>query len=523
MAACSPRVATFSLYNNPSYDLRGLITTGNAEVKSTLQQILANNNDVRTDFRRIQDWVASSIVYDSVISDYWQRPAETLQTRRGDCKDYSTLLCTLWRAYGIPADSVYVAIGAGAKERHHAFLIEKYLTGMWQVIEPQIGGLVVSSLGSIDTAEKYAVMYLFNDLEYSGQPGWIYSRITGRDYPWLQPGPAVEKEPLPIVNSFTAGPARIAAGQSAVLKWNVTGADYIAIDQGIGKVDPVGMAEVYPIENCEYRIVAQNAGGTINSSAMVKVTPVSGTASAARPPVAVIDMQQPMAIGFAGWFSGDEKITAARVGQQVTARINMRGGNSGQCIIRVWRSVNTGRDDIAAQWAFNYDGKVTAQQISFAPSYAAGESHTLGYRVDIMQDSGQIWVMPEGYPPRLTVAPRPIAGPLVVNFAGWRSGTDAVTAVKNGQPVVGALTMTGGDVGRYTLQIKRDVEGSNDQLVQQLDFNYDGSSCVQGMLFTPELATGESATRGYYLELYQDNKFIWSLSGTYPPRLKVVQ
>jgi len=111
LVACAPRVSTYSEYTNPSYDLRGLIITDDAEVKSCLKMILTDGNDMRTDFRRIQDWVAKNIIYDNEISHYWQLPSETLASRRGDCKDYSTLLCTLWRAYGIPADTVYVAIG----------------------------------------------------------------------------------------------------------------------------------------------------------------------------------------------------------------------------------------------------------------------------------------------------------------------------------------------------------------------------------------------------------------------------
>ena len=521
--ACAPRVSTFSEYNNPAYDLRGLITTGSADIKSCLKTILADSNDVRTDFRRIQDWVAASIVYDNEISSYWQRPAETLVSRRGDCKDYSTLLCTLWRAYGIPADSVYVAIGTDVKGRQHAFLIEKYLTGKWQVIEPQVGGFVTSGLGAINTAEKYAIMYLFNDLEYSGQPYWIYSKIKGVDYSAPQQAKAVEKKPLPLINYFTASPARIAAGQPSVLKWDISGADSRAIDQGIGEIDPVGTALVYPLEDTEYRIVASNSAGVLNSSVMVKVTQVSGAARSTQPPVMVIDMQQPMTIGFAGWYMGEYPVAVATAGKQVTASINLKGGSPGQCIIRAWRSPATGSDDLLAQWAFDYNGKSATQQLSFAPAYATGESGTLGYRLDLLKDNEQLWSLPEGYPPRLTVAPRPSSGPLAVNFAGWRSGASAVNAVAKGQSVSGAVTLAGGSAGNYILKVKRDIEGSNDQLVQQLDFNYDGTSCVHGIQFTPGLATGESATRGYYLEVYQDAKFIWSLAGTYPPRLKVTQ
>lgn len=523
LTACAPRVSTFSEYTNPAYDLRGLITVDSADIKACLRLILADSNDVRTDFRRIQDWVARSIVYDDVISNYWQYPAETLSSRRGDCKDYSTLLCTLWRAYGIPADDVYVAIGTDVKGRQHAFLIEKYLTGRWQVIEPQVGGFVTSSLGAIDTAEKYAVMYLFNDLEYSGQPYWIYSKIKGIDYPSASQGTAAQKKPLPRINYFTAQPARIAAGQSAVLKWDISGAEFIGIDQGIGQVDPVGTAVVYPREDTEYRIVARNSTGVLNSSVLVRVTQVSAAARSSEPPVAVIDMQQPMTIGFAGWFAGDESVTVATAGKQVSARINLKGGSAGQCIIRAWRSVAIGSDDIAAQRAFNYDGKSCSQQLTFAPSYAVGESGTLGYRLDLLKDGEQVWAMPEGYPPRLMVAPRPISGPLVVNFAGWRSGAASVNTVARGQAVWGAVTLAGGMAGKYTLKIKRDIEGSNDPVVQQLDFQYDGTSCVQSITFLPDIASGESATRGYYLEVYQDAMFIWSLSGTYPPRLKVTQ
>lgn len=521
LVACAPRVSTYSEYTNPSYDLRGLIITDDAEVKSCLKMILTDGNDMRTDFRRIQDWVAKNIIYDNEISHYWQLPSETLASRRGDCKDYSTLLCTLWRAYGIPADTVYVAIGTDYRGNQHAFLVEKYITGKWQVIEPQIGGFVTSSLGAIDTAEKYSIMYLFNDLEYSGQPYWIYSKIHGLDYAEGQQDIIAARQALPVINYFTASPSRIGAGQPATLSWDITGAEFRGINQGIGEVDPMGTAVVYPLEDTEYRLVARNSSGVLNSSVMVKVTQVSGAARAAQSPAVMIDMKSPMTIGFVGWFAGDENIATARSGQQVTARINLKGGNAGQCILRVWRSVATGSDDVVALWGFEYDGSSTTQQVSFAPSYAVGESGTLGYRLDLLKDEEQIWAMPEGYPPRLTVSPRPVKGPLAVNFAGWRSGTSAVNKVAKGQSVIGMITMTGGSAGDYTLAVKRDIEGSNDKEVAKLDFNYDGASCIQGILFTPETATGESATRGYYLELTRDNQFVWSLSGTYPPRLTV--
>ena len=523
VAACAPRVSIFSEYDNPAYDLRGLITTEDKEVKACLELILSDSNDMRTDFRRIQDWVAKNIVYDNKITNYWQLPAETLTSLRGDCKDYSTLLCTLWRAYGIPADTVYVAIGTDYRGSQHAFLIEKYVTGKWQVTEPQLGGFVTASLGAIDTAEKYAIMYLFNDLEYSGQPYWIYSKLNGLDYIAGQQEKGVAQQALPVINYFTASPLRINAGQPTVLKWDIAGADFIGINQGIGEVDSVGTAVVYPREDTEYRLIVRNDSGVINSSVMVKVRQVSDATQSAQLPGTIINAQLPMTVGFAGWFAGDKNITTARVGQQVTAKINLKGGNAGQCILRVWRAVATGNDEVVAQWAFKYDGSSVTQEVSFAPSYAVGESGTLGYSLDLLQDEAQIWTMPEGYLPRLTVAPRSVSGSLIVNFAGWWSGTHTVNKIAKGQAVIGTVTMAGGNPGDYTLSVKRDIEGSNDKEVAKLDFNYDGTSCVQCLLFTPEMAISESATRGYYLELTRDNQFVWSLSGTYPPRLVVTQ
>jgi len=96
-----------------------------------------------------------------------------------------------------------------------------------------------------------------------------------------------------------------------------------------------------------------------------------------------------------------------------------------------------------------------------------------------------------------------------------------VYSAKKGQALATAITLSGGESGQYTINVRRDTAGLSDEAVQQITFYYDGSSAVQGLIFTPTYATGESSTRGYYLDLYKDGKFIWSLSGTYPPRLTV--
>jgi predicted transglutaminase-like cysteine proteinase len=92
------------------------------------------------DFNRIVDWVGSHVldVSDQSVQgvpDYWQLPAETLELGTGDCEDYSILLCSLLRAYGVPTDQVYVAVGETSSDQDHAWLVEKYYKGIWRIID----------------------------------------------------------------------------------------------------------------------------------------------------------------------------------------------------------------------------------------------------------------------------------------------------------------------------------------------------------------------------------------------------
>jgi hypothetical protein len=210
-------------------------------------------------------------------------------------------------------------------------------------------------------------------------------------------------------------------------------------------------------------------------------------------------------------------------GQQVVARISLKGGNPGQYFLRAWRAINTGNDEIVAQWSFIYDGAATSQQLSFSPSYALGESGTRGYWLDLVGNSEQVWILPDTYPPRLTVAPRPGFGSLTVVFNGWYTGSKSTYTVKKGQEVAAGVSLSGGDAGKYVLRVKSDLSGMTDGVLDQISLDYDGSSALQWITFTPARAVNESACNGYYLELIKEGKYIWSLSGGYPPRLTVTK
>jgi hypothetical protein len=209
LLSCSPRVSSAG-DESLGFDPRGLITMNDVQVQAVLNNILASKDDVRTDFRRIQDWVAAEVVYDTNAAGHWQWPSETINKKRGNCKDYSTLLCTLWRASGVPAADVYVAVGRGQGSVRHAFLIEKYMNGKWHVVEPQVGGFIFSDFFAVDTAETYAITSLFNDVEYITGSTEIMQKIRGAGV-MVVSKPRV-KQPAPVVNSFTVDRKSIAAG-----------------------------------------------------------------------------------------------------------------------------------------------------------------------------------------------------------------------------------------------------------------------------------------------------------------------
>jgi hypothetical protein len=268
-------------------DPRQLITTQNSAVRESLKQILADKTDFRSDFRKIQDWVASHIIYTQESYYYWQTPSETLSKRTGNCKDYAVLLCTLSRAAGVPASDIYVAIGKDRSNKSHAFIIERWLLGRWQVIEPQVGGFIISDLSGMDTADRYAVTARFNDTAYYGQAAFITgsetfltsgspaspvaSQATKDDVSAsLSASPPPLVNPLPEIDYFYFKSIRniVGASGSTLLTWQVSGASSVYIDRGVGYVAASGNQIVTTAAGTAYTITAKNANGEVRSMAV---------------------------------------------------------------------------------------------------------------------------------------------------------------------------------------------------------------------------------------------------------------
>ncbi|HKD10162.1 MAG TPA: OmpA family protein [Bryobacteraceae bacterium] len=75
----------------------------------------------------------------------------------------------------------------------------------------------------------------------------------------------------PVIAEFTAEPAAIELGQSALLRWSVSGANDISIDHGIGSVQATGTSRVSPRDTTTYTLIANGPGGTSRSAATVRI------------------------------------------------------------------------------------------------------------------------------------------------------------------------------------------------------------------------------------------------------------
>jgi peptidoglycan-associated lipoprotein len=76
----------------------------------------------------------------------------------------------------------------------------------------------------------------------------------------------------PVIAEFSAEPSSIERGQSAVLRWSVTGSNNVAINNGIGTVQATGNRRVTPSQTTSYTLTANGVGGEATATATVTVT-----------------------------------------------------------------------------------------------------------------------------------------------------------------------------------------------------------------------------------------------------------
>jgi len=161
------------------------VTPDSPEIKSAVQSISWKWKEHYSDFDACREWVATNIkykrdqdIYNAV--DYWQFPVETLERGTGDCEDIAILLCSMLRAIGVPSNQVYVAVGG--TESSHAYIVERYSKGVWNIIEPQLDSVTSAvSFTFLDWAVTHdysSDLYCFNDKYFfRGPPATLASGV----------------------------------------------------------------------------------------------------------------------------------------------------------------------------------------------------------------------------------------------------------------------------------------------------------------------------------------------------------
>ncbi len=85
-------------------------------------------------------------------------------------------------------------------------------------------------------------------------------------------GPSMNTPGKPVVAEFTGEPSSVERGQSAQLRWSVTGATEISINHGIGTVPATGTRSITPTETTTWTLTATGPAGTTTGTATISVT-----------------------------------------------------------------------------------------------------------------------------------------------------------------------------------------------------------------------------------------------------------
>jgi Tol biopolymer transport system component len=78
--------------------------------------------------------------------------------------------------------------------------------------------------------------------------------------------------PYIYITNFEVTPNPLIEGEAATLHWNVTGANTVSIDNGIGEVPPYGKYSITPSESTTYTLTAKNTGRSVQAIATANVT-----------------------------------------------------------------------------------------------------------------------------------------------------------------------------------------------------------------------------------------------------------
>jgi tRNA A-37 threonylcarbamoyl transferase component Bud32 len=189
----------------------------------------------------------------------------------------------------------------------------------WPLVLTFVGAAVV-------VAAAMVAGFLYYGNEQRPTPAASTGAPAGKPAPVVPPVVPPPGQPVvqTAVQRFAVDPPSISPGGSATLSWEVTGAQEVIIDNGIGKVDVIGGRGVTPSATTTYVLTATGPGGSARAVVRVEVRPKSAppapsTAPSTPPkPVPVTSTPPPVPT--------PQRVSAARARQLYDAAVEKRRG-----------------------------------------------------------------------------------------------------------------------------------------------------------------------------------------------------
>jgi len=176
--------------------------------------------------------------------------------------------------------------------------------------------------------------------------------------------------PAPTINSFTAAPVTISAGQQVTLSWSVSGASSVSINNGVGDVTYLTSKTVAPTVTTAYTLTATNANGS--KSASVTVTVNTGTTASSAASIWSTTSYPSMYLNAGGPIELGLKFRSDVAGQITGIRFYKIAANTGVHTGSLWTS--DGR--LLATGAFTNETASGWQTLKFASPVAISANTT---------------------------------------------------------------------------------------------------------------------------------------------------
>ncbi|MEO7319015.1 MAG: LamG-like jellyroll fold domain-containing protein, partial [Chthoniobacteraceae bacterium] len=108
-----------------------------------------------------------------------------------------------------------------------------------------------------------------------------YTLFATNSFGTVQQSVNVATGTAPVINSFVVSDPNPLYGAETSLSWNITGADSLSINQGVGTVSgAIGSASISTLQTTTYTITASNIYGTVTANATFTIsTPIGVTAA----------------------------------------------------------------------------------------------------------------------------------------------------------------------------------------------------------------------------------------------------